>query len=275
MHTIWKGSISFGLVNIPIKLHSATEDRDIKLRSLHKECHTPIKYEKVCPVCDKSVGQGDIVKGYELTKGKFVVLEEEELGGLKEGYEERAVSIQDFIRMDEIDPIFYDRTYYVSPEDGGKKAYSLLRKALSESGKVGIAKFIMRSKEHLCVIRVYDKTLVMETIHYPDEVRPSSDVPNVPAEDDITSKELETATLLIDQLTAEFNPENYKDEYRERLMALIEGKQTGEEVVTPAERAPRDNVTDLMAALQASIDTSKPQPTSQPKKKTTKKKAKA
>jgi DNA end-binding protein Ku len=267
MHTIWKGSISFGLVNIPIKLHSATEDRDIKLRSLHKECHTPIKYEKVCPVCDKEIDHKDIVKGYEVTKGKFVVLEEEELNQIKEVNEEKTVEILDFIKIDEIDPIFYDRSYFVSPNDGGKKAYTLLRKALVTSGKVGIAKITMRSKEQLSVVRVYENTLVMETIHYPDEVRTSKDVPNVPENDEISEKELETATMLIEQLTSEFQPENYHDEYRERLSQLIESKQTGEKIVTAKEKAPKENVTDLMAALQASIDS-----TSTEKKKTAKKK---
>jgi DNA end-binding protein Ku len=267
MHTIWKGSISFGLVNIPIKLHSATEDRDIKLRSLHKECHTPIKYEKVCPVCDKEIDHKDIVKGYEVTKGKFVVLEEDELNEIKEVNAEKTVEILDFIKIDEIDPIFYDRSYFVSPNDGGKKAYTLLRKALVTSGKVGIAKITMRSKEQLSVVRVYENTLVMETIHYPDEVRTSKDVPNVPENDEISEKELETATMLIEQLTSEFQPENYHDEYRERLSQLIESKQTGEKIVTAKEKAPKENVTDLMAALQASIDS-----TNTEKKKTAKKK---
>lgn len=273
MHTIWKGSISFGLVNIPIKLHSATEDRDIKLRSLHKACHTPIKYEKVCPACEIELDQHDIVKGYEVTKGKFVVLEEDELKELKDANADKAVEIVDFIKMEEIDPIFYDRSYFVSPNDGGKKAYSLLRKALQESGKVGIAKITMRSKEQLSVVRVYENTLVMETIHYPDEVRGTGDVPNVPEEDEITNKELETATMLIDQLTTEFQPGNYKDLYRERLNQLIESKQTGEKVVTAKEKEPKENVMDLMAALQASIDSSKPKKTKkQTKKKTTTKK---
>ncbi len=273
MHTIWKGTISFGLVNIPIKLHSATEDRDIKLRSLHNECHTPIKYEKVCPVCDREIESSEIVKGYEVTKGKFVVLEDEELKQLKEMEGEKSVEILDFIKMKEIDPIFYERSYYVSPNEGGKKAYSLLRKALLQSDKVGIAKITMRSKEQLAVVRVYENTLVMETIHYPDEVRATADVPNVPEEDEISKKELDTATMLIDQLTTEFEPENYKDQYRERLGQLIEAKQTGEKVVTAKEKAPKENVTDLMAALQASIDSTKPKKAKkQTKKKTTSKK---
>ncbi|WP_409298289.1 Ku protein [Peribacillus sp. SCS-26] len=257
MHTIWKGSISFGLVNIPIRLHSATEDKDISLRTLHKECHTPIKYEKVCPVCEKEVGKDDLVKAYEYTKGKFVVIEDEELEKLKKANETKAVEIVDFVKMEEIDPIYFLRSYYLSPGDGGGKAYTLLRKALQESQKVGIAKIIIRSKEQLAVVRVFENTLLMETIYFPDEVRAANDVPNVPAEENITKKELDTAIMLIDQLTTEFEPGKYHDDYRSALMELIESKKTGK-TVTPKERdVPESNVMDLMAALQASIDKTK------------------
>lgn len=269
MHTIWKGSISFGLVNIPIKLHAATEDKDIKLRNLHKECHSPIKYEKVCPICDVEVKTEDIVKAYEYTKGKFVVLDDEELEKLKKEKEDKAVEIIDFVKMEQIDPIYYDRTYYMSPGDGGGKAYSLLRKALEESEKVGLAKIIIRSKEQLAVLRVYKNTLVMETIHYPDEVRNSEDVPNVPEVDKVTKKEIDTAILLIDQLTTDFEPEKYTDDYRTALLELIESKRTGKEMVTPVENAPASNVTDLMAALQASIDNTKPKKPAAKKKRAT------
>ncbi|MCM3599953.1 Ku protein [Robertmurraya korlensis] len=271
MHTIWKGSISFGLVNIPIKLHSATEDKDIKLRTLHKKCHSPIKYEKTCPVCDEEVKQEEIVRAFEYTKGKFVILEDEDFNKLKKENEEKAVEIIDFVKMEEIDPIYYDRSYYMSPSDGGGKAYSLLRKALQESEKVGLAKIIIRSKEQMAVIRVYENSLVMETIHFPDEVRSAADVPNVPAEDKVTEKELDTAIMLIDQLTTTFNPEKYTDDYRTALMELIESKRSGKEIVTPVEKEQKSNVTDLMAALQASIDKTKPKQatTEAPKKKRT------
>ncbi|WP_066300487.1 non-homologous end joining protein Ku [Bacillus sp. FJAT-29937] len=276
MHTMWKGSISFGLVNIPIKLHTATEDKDVKLRTLHKECHSPIKYEKKCTVCDVEVKNEDIVKAFEYTKGKFVVLEDDDLEKLKKENEDKAVEIMDFVMMEQIDPIYYDRTYYMSPGDGGGKAYSLLRKALEDSGKVGLAKIIIRSKEQLAVIRVYEKTLVMETIHYPDEVRKAEDVPNVPAEDKVTKKEIDTAILLIDQLTTEFEPEKYTDEYRTALLELIESKRTGKEIVTPTEKEPVANVTDLMAALQASIDKTKPKkPAAKKKRAATKAKKEA
>ncbi|VEF48072.1 Ku protein [Bacillus freudenreichii] len=257
MHTMWKGSISFGLVNIPIKLHAATEDKDVKFRSLHNECHTPIKYEKICPTCEKEIEVKDIVKGYEVTKGKFVIVEDDELKELKEAVEEKAVEIIDFIKLNEIDPIYFNRSYYMSP-DGGNKAYGLLRKALTESEKVGIAKIIIRSKEQLAVIRVYKDTLLMETIHFPDEVRNVSDVPNVPAADNVTKKEIDTAILLIDQLTTTFDPDKYKDEYRTKVIELIEAKQTGKDLVTVDVKKPAAQMTDLMAALQASIDRTKP-----------------
>lgn len=267
MHTIWKGSISFGLVNIPVKLHAATEDKDVKLRTLHKKCHSPIKYEKICPVCEEKVEKEDIVRAYEYVKGKFVVLDDEDLEQLKKEHQEKAVEIINFVKMDEIDPIYFERSYYLSPDDGGVKAYSLLRKALQESGKAGLAKIVIRSKEQLAVVRVYENTLVLETIHYPDEVRNVRDVPNVPAEEQISEKELETAVLLIDQLTTKFEPENYRDEYRNALLKTIEAKRT-ETVLGPEteEKKTKMNVTDLMAALQASIDKTK-SPSGQVKKK--------
>ena len=275
MHTMWKGSISFGLVNIPIKLHTATEDKDIKLRTLHNKCHAPIKYEKICSVCEEEVKPEDIVKAYEYTKGKFVVLDQEELEKLRKENEEKAVEIIDFVKIEEIDPIYFDRSYYMSPNEGGGKAYSLLRKALQESQKVGLAKIIIRSKEQLAVIRVYENTLVMETIHYPDEVRKAGDVPNVPSEDKVTQKELDTAILLIDQLTSVFEPEKYTDDYRTALLELIESKRTGKETVTTAAKEVPSNVTDLMAALQASIDRTKPNKVAAPKKKAATKATKA
>ncbi|WP_100397949.1 non-homologous end joining protein Ku [Bacillus sp. FJAT-44742] len=270
MHTIWKGSISFGLVNIPIKLHAATENKDISLRTLHKKCHTPIKYEKVCPVCEEEVNTEEVVKGYEITDGKFVVFEEKELKEIRKPNEEKAVEIVDFINIDEIDPVYFNRSYFMSPNDGGAKAYSLLRKSLKESGRVGLAKIIIRSKEQMAVIREYNNTLLMETIHFPDEVRNAEEVPNIPAEDNITKKELDTASLLIDQLTTTFEPGKYEDDYRKKLQELIEAKRAGKDVVTRTEKEEPSNVTDLMEALQRSVDKNKESKT---KKKSGKKKS--
>ncbi len=266
MHTMWKGSIQFGLVSIPIKMHAATEDKDISFRTLHEKCKTPIRYEKVCPVCEEKVEKDDLVKGYETTSGGFVIVNQEEINSLRKETNEKAVEILDFIDIDEIDPIYFNRSYYLGPNEGGSKAYSLLRKALEDSRKVGVAKIMIRSKEQLALVRVYNNTLLMETLHYPDEIRNAADVPNVPEAENVEEKELETAKLLIDQLTAAFKPEKYEDEYRQKLLNLIEAKENGEEVVESKEEPRKDNVTDLMEALQASVDKNK--------KKTTDKKTK-
>ncbi|MFC7687249.1 Ku protein [Ureibacillus sp. GCM10028918] len=271
MHTVWKGSISFGLVNIPVKLHTATENKDVKLRQLHKECNSPINYQKVCPICDKEVQSEDIVKAYEYSKNKFVVLDEEELERLRKENEDKAVEIIEFVKLEEIDPIYFERSYFLAPDAGGGKAYALLRKALSDSGKIGVAKITIRSKEQLAIVRVYGETLIMETIHFPDEVRSSGEVPNIPSEEKVTEKELDTALMLIEQLTAKFEPEKYQDDYRTALLELIEQKKNGELTVTVSDKeniVPSD-MTDLMAALQASLDK-----TSTTKKKTTTRKRK-
>lgn len=269
MHTVWKGSISFGLVNIPVKLHTATENKDIKLRQLHKECLKPISYKKVCEGCSEEVKSEDIVRAYEYSKNKFVVLDEEELEKLRKENEDKAVQIIDFVKLEEIDPIYFEKSYFLAPDSGGSKAYSLLRKALEDSGKIGVAKIIIRAKEQLAVVRVYQELLVMETIHFPDEVRKASDVPNIPLDQTVVQKELETALLLVDQLTTEFNPEKYTDDYRTALMELIEEKKVSSppiETDSKQQPAAASNVTDLMAALQASLDKTKKKKTPARKK---------
>ncbi len=275
MHTMWKGTISFGLVNIPVKMHAATENKDVKLRQLHKECQTPIKYQKVCPVCDRKVEEEEIVKAYEITKDKFVMLDEEDLKALKKEQGDKAVEIIDFVKLEEIDPIYFEKSYYLSPGDGGSKAYSLLRTALEETGKIGVAKMMIRSKEQLAVIRFYENTLVVETIHYPDEVRKVQDVPNVPEKVEIVKKELDTAKLLIDQLTTTFDPEKYTDEYRAALLETIENKKADKTATVTGKAGQKkpDNVTNLMDALQASLDKAKKEKTKPKKKTTTAKKA--
>src|SRR5699024_8859659 len=168
---MYKGTIILDLVIFTVKKHAATENKDIKLMQLHKECQTPVKYEKVCPVCDREVKNEEIVKAYEYVKNKFVVLNDEDLEELRKEQTDKAVEIVDFVKLEEIDPIYFEKSYYLSPNEGGSKAYGLLHTALSESGKIGVAKMMIRSKERLAVIRVYENTLVVETIHYPDEVR--------------------------------------------------------------------------------------------------------
>lgn len=271
MHTMWKGTISFGLVNIPVKMHAATENKDVKLRQLHKECQSPIKYERTCPVCDREIENDEIVKAYEYAKNKFVVLDDEELENLKKEQADKAVEIVDFVKLEEIDPIYFEKSYFLSPSEGGGKAYSLLRSALEDTGKIGIAKMIIRSKEQLAVIRIYQNTLVVETIHFPDEVRNVQDVPNVPEEADTPKKELDTAKMLIDQLTTTFDPEKYKDEYRSALLDLIEEKKNQEEVTTAKDKPKPEKATNLMDALQASLDRTQDNDKKKAKEKTKKK----
>lgn len=270
MHTMWKGSISFGLVSIPVKLHSATEDKDVKLRQLHKKCKTPIRYKKTCEHCQEEVKPEDIVMAFEYAPDKFVELTQEELEQLKKEQEAKAVDIINFIKLEEIDPIYFDRTYYLSPGDGGVKAYSLLRTSLTKTGKIGLAKIMIRSKERLAAIRPYEQVLIMETLHYPDEVRALGEVPNIPEKIELSPKELDTAALLIDQLTEEFNPDQYTDEYRTALMELIQEKLENEKGV---EAMKTDNVIDLMKALEESIQKTKPKKPSRKKTPNGRKKA--
>ncbi|MFN2745924.1 MULTISPECIES: non-homologous end joining protein Ku [Bacillus] len=258
MHTMWKGSISFGLVNIPIKLFAATEDKDVKLRSLHKECRTPIQYEKKCPNCHEEVSPDEIVKGYEYVKGKYVVLTDEELKQLKEEQEDKSVEIVDFVQLKEIDPIYFNRSYFVGPGDNGVKAYTLLREALRKTEKIGIAHMTIRSKKQLAILRVYENCILMESIHYPDEVRNVAHVPGVPEQTEVNEKELQTAISLIDELTTSFAPEQYEDTYRRAVLDKIKEKIEQNEGVTPAAAAaPREDVIDLVSALQASIERTK------------------
>lgn len=252
MHTMWKGSISFGLVNIPVKMFAATEDKDIRFKILHKKCRTPIKQERVCPTCKEEIGPDDLVRGFEYEPGRFVLIDDEDLEAIRPATA-RTAEILDFVDLREIDPIYFDKSYYLAPqENNGDKAYSLLRQAMQKTGRIAIAKITIRNKQSLAVIRVLNNILILETIFYPDEVRPVSQVPGVPENVRIEERELAMAEQLIESLTAEFKPEKYKDEYREELMNLIRKKAEGKEIVTAPE-APQRNVVDLMAALQASL----------------------
>lgn len=257
MHTIWKGSISFGLVNIPISLYAATENKDVKFRSLHKECNNPIKYEKVCPVCEREIEYQEIVKGYEYEPGKFIIIENEELEELSPK-SNKMIEIIDFVKLEEVDPIYFEKSYFLGPRENGMKSYGLLKKAMEDSGKIGVAKITIRSKESLATVRVYKDGLLLETIHYPDEVRNVSMVPGLNTDVEINESELQMATQLIEQLTTQFDPEKYANDYHTALLELIESKVNGEEF-TVAKEAPKQNVVDLMEALQASIDKTKPE----------------
>ncbi len=279
MHTVWKGAISFGLVHIPIKMHTATEDKDIHFRQLHKECGMPIKYEKTCPHCNKSVESADIVKGFEYDKDKYVIINEEELEALKPE-SARTIKIVDFVDLNEIDPIFFVKPYYLSPDMAGTGAYSLLLEAIRQTGKIGIAKINIRNKTSLAAIRVVENCLCLETMNFPDEIRAVNQVPNLPQNIEVNERELEMAKTLVEQLSEPFEASKYTDEYRAELLKLIEGKITGEnpEVVTAPATGP-SKVIDLMEALQASLqvvrtptDSGRATTPKKPRKTTTKKK---
>lgn len=257
MHTVWKGAISFGLVHVPVKMFTATEDKDIHLRMIHKACGTPISNVRTCQHCEQEIGWDEITKGYEYEKGSFVLFEADELEAIKPETT-RTIQILDFVDLTDIDPIYFQKPYYLSPDQAGAGAYSLLLEAMRESGKIGIAKVAIRSKSSLAAIRAVDNCICMETMHYPDEIRALAHVPNLPETPKVNERELTMAKMLIEQLSAPFDPHKYTDDYRTALMDTIQRKIAGEgtDLVT-APAAERTNVIDLMAALQASLEASK------------------
>jgi DNA end-binding protein Ku len=256
MHTVWKGAISFGLVHVPVKMFSATEEKDIHMKYIHKECITPLSYVRKCSTCEKEVGWDEITKGYEYEPGHFVLFEKDELESLTEGVN-KEIKILDFVNLTDIDPIYFQKTYYLAPNETGAGAYNLLLSAMRDTGKIGIAKVSIRSKSSLAAIRIIDNCIAMETIFYPDEIRPVEQVPGLPEQVATNDKELTMAKMLIEQLSTPFEPEKYNDDYRHALLDAIQHKVAGEEIQAAPEQK-RTNVIDLMAALQASLDTMKP-----------------
>jgi DNA end-binding protein Ku len=256
MHTVWKGAISFGLVHVPVKMFSATEEKDIHMKYIHKECITPLSYVRKCTTCDKEVAWDEITKGYEYEPGRFVLFEKDELERLTEGVN-KEIQILDFVNLTDIDPIYFQKTYYLAPNETGANAYNLLLTAMRDTGKIGIAKVSIRSKSSLAAIRIIDNCIAMETIFYPDEIRPVSQVPGLPEQVTTSDKELTMAKMLIEQLSTPFEPEKYSDDYRGALLDAIQHKVAGEEVQAAPEQK-KTNVIDLMAALQASLEATKP-----------------
>jgi DNA end-binding protein Ku len=275
MQTIWKGAINFGLVNVPVKMYTATEDNDISMKMLHKEYNVPIHYARTCSKCKEAVNWSEIVKGYEYEPGHYVTFDDKEMEALA-SHSSREIQILDFVDLEEIDPIFYQKTYYLAPEKTGSHAYSLLVEALRSSNKIGIANVTIRSKSSLAAIRVVDGILSMVTMYYAEEIREKEQVPNLPKETKINERELEMAKLLIEQLSTKFEPDKYKDEYRQRMLDAIEDKVKGKDVkFAPEEK--KTNVIDIMDALKASLKQSKagnvkaanPKPAAKPRKKRT------
>jgi DNA end-binding protein Ku len=256
MHTMWKGSISFGLVNIPVKMFSATEDKDVRFRHLHKECGTPVKYVKTCPHCDREVQTNEIVKGYEYEAGKFVVIKDEDIDAITPETR-KTIEILDFVSLEQIDPIYFDKTYFLSPNETGDKPYVLLRQAMEKTGKIAIAKITIRAKESLAAVRLYKDCIVMETIFYPDEVRAVDHVPGLPGALNVSEAEMKMAVQLIENLATDFEPAKYTDEYRKSLLDMIHAKIEGEQVQEAPDIPRTAKVVDLMAALQASLEATK------------------
>jgi DNA end-binding protein Ku len=274
---IWSGSISFGLLNVPVKLYSAVARRGISLREIRESDGARIRHRRVAEGTDEEVPYEKIIKAFEITPDRYVPLSKDEMASL-DPKKTRAIEVQDFVEIAEIDPIYFDSPYYLGPADGAEKAYSLLAQAMERSGKVAIARFVFRNKEHLAAIRPGDGVLTLTTMRFADEVVPPAELDDVlPSEQPkIGKREVEMAEQLIDSLTRDFDPTLYRDEYREELLAMIERKAAGEEVMAaPQEEREPTKAPDLMAALEQSIADVKGKRDGKPAKKPAAKKPRA
>ncbi|HXR61743.1 MAG TPA: Ku protein [Solirubrobacterales bacterium] len=252
---IWSGTISFGLLNVPVRLFSAVARRNIALREIRESDSARIKHRRVAEGTDEEVPYENIVKAYELSPGQYVPLSKDEMAALAPE-KTRAIDVQDFVDIEEIDPMYFDSPYYLGPADGAEKAYSLLAAAMESSGKAAISRFVFRNKEHLAAIRASDGVLTLTTMRFHDEVVPPSELDDAlpDKKPKVAKREQQMAEQLIDSLSTEFEPDAYKDEYREQLLALIEQKAEGKEIVAPETEAPKaTKAPDLMAALEQSI----------------------
>lgn len=251
---IWSGSISFGLLNVPVRMYSAVARRSIALREIRESDSARIKHRRFAEGTDEEVPYDEIIKAYELTPGQYVPLTKEEMEALAPE-KTRAIDVSDFVDLDEIDPMYFDSPYYLGPADGAEKAYGLLAKAMAASGKVAIARFVLRNKEHLAAIRSNGDVLTLTTMRFADEVVPAKELEIVPEKAQKPAKrEQEMAEQLIDSLSTDFDPTAYHDEYREQLLKLIEKKAEGKEIVAADTEAPKaTKAPDLMAALEESI----------------------
>ena len=272
--SMWSGSISFGLLNVPVKLYSAVARRSIALREVRESDSARIKHRRVAEGTDEEVPYDKIVKAYEVTSGRYVQLSSEEMDALRPE-KSRSIDVQDFVDIEEIDPMYFNSPYYLGPADGAEKAYSLLAAAMESSGKAAIARFVFRNKEHLAAIRAEDGVLTLTTMRFADEVVASSELDGAFPESKgkVAKKEQQMAEALIDSLSTKFDPTSYRDEYREELLSLIEQKAEGKEIVAPEAAEPETTKTpDLMAELEESIAAVK-EKRGAPKKSTAKKSA--
>jgi DNA end-binding protein Ku len=252
---IWSGTISFGLLNVPVRMYSAVARRSIALREIRESDSARIKHRRVAEGTDEEVPYENIVKAYELSPGQYVPLSKDEMAALAPE-KTRAIDVQDFVDIEEIDPMYFDSPYYLGPAEGAEKAYSLLAAAMESSAKAAISRFVFRNKEHLAAIRASDGVLTLTTMRFNDEVVPPSELDDALPEKapKVAKKEREMAEQLIASLSTEFEPGGYRDEYREQLLALIERKAEGKEIVAPEAEEPKaTKAPDLMAALEESI----------------------
>jgi len=251
---IWKGAITFGMISIPVKLFGATESKDLAFNNLHKECKSRLKQKRWCPVDDREIFADEIVKAFEYSKDSYVEITDEDLEGLPVP-SKHTIELTSFVSQAEIDPVYFERTYYLEPEQIGAKPYALLLRALKTKQVSAVAKVALRNKESLCVIRAADNNVLMlETLYYPDEVR-TADLPATP-DVMVSQPELTMALSLVEMLQEPFDPKKYSDGYRTALLEMIEAKRNGNEIVATPE-APAPQTVDLMAALRASLEAAK------------------
>ena len=247
---IWRGTISFGMVSIPVNLYTATESHDVRFHLLHKRDGVRLKNVRWCPKDEKAVPWDDVVRGFEYTKGKYLPVSEEDLDHLPVK-SVHTVDISDFVKLEEVDPIYYDKAYYLAPDEAGVKAFALLRQALQQTGRAAVAKVAIRDKENLCLVRPYEDVLSMETMFYANEIRSTQDIAADGAK--VSPKELQMAVSLIENLSDSFDPERYRDEYQAALKQVIKARVEG----APLPEAPTEKggrVVDLMEALRASVE---------------------
>ena len=256
---IWSGALAFGLVNVPVGLYAATEDRTIHFRQFERGTSARIRYRRVNEETGKEVDYDDIVKGYQAESGDYVLLEPDELEEIAPG-RSRTIEITDFVAAEEIDPIFYQKTYYLAPNrEDAERAYRLLVDAMSSSGRIAIANFVMRSKQYLAAVRPQDGVLALETMYFADEVRdPEEELRRLPVQKKPAKKDLDMAVSLVESMTAQWDPTNYEDTYREKVLDLVRSKAKGERVVSPSEDEEEGGeVVDLMDALRRSVEASR------------------
>src|ERR671937_2837164 len=259
MRSIWSGTISFGLVSVPVRMFTATESKELRFHFLHRKDLTPIAYEKVRRDDREPVDPDDIVRGFEIEKGRYVPLEDDDLDRLDIELT-HSIDICDFVSLDEIDPVYFRKAYYLLPDQGAEKPYRLLVRALDETGKVGIAKVVIRNKQHLAALRTYEGLLLLETMYYADEVRKPQALDGDLGTARVQKAEVEMAKSLVENLSAEFKPEKYDDTYRKELLALLKEKAETGKISAPRDDGGEEGeVVDLMAALRESVERTKRQ----------------